>query len=273
MRRSSLCFSAWLTSRRAYSRPASGSWMEHGPTITSRRSSTPSIMARTSSRPRSTTSAALASSGSSAIISCGVGRAVISLTRRFDVDWRFDAGCWVSVAVALMFGVRSGWERAPDQNPPWKWRRAENDLCPVGSEGKLDACQLDAGPSRANEKYAYQRLVMGMTINPPRWIAKSAASHSAGGAPRTGGSANVHLRPPGSVYQGPQVYVRAGPCGLACGLLHRLLGGLAVAFLLDLLQALAPGVRRPDNANDHGGHQSPDHDGADEGHAVLGQQR
>ncbi|BCW79992.1 hypothetical protein NicSoilC5_20110 [Arthrobacter sp. NicSoilC5] len=30
----------------------------------------------------------------------------------------------------------------------------------------MDACQLDAGPSRANEKYAYQRLVMEETINP-----------------------------------------------------------------------------------------------------------
>ncbi|GAA4655472.1 hypothetical protein GCM10025779_15070 [Arthrobacter cryoconiti] len=36
----------------------------------------------------------------------------------------------------------------------------EKILCPVGSEGMLDACQFDAGPSRANEKYAYQRFVM-----------------------------------------------------------------------------------------------------------------
>src|SRR6478736_2525690 len=163
--RSSLCFSAWLTSRRAYSRPALGSWMEQGPTMTSRRSSTPSMMARTSSRPRSTTAAARASSGSFVRSADGVGSGVNSLTRRFEVDLVSLAGA-AAVAV-LMFGVLFQMGSGPGfQNPPEKRRRAENDLCPVGSEGMLDACQLDAGPSRANEKYAYQRLVMEKTISP-----------------------------------------------------------------------------------------------------------
>src|SRR6478735_5532754 len=162
IRRSSRCRSAWLTKRRAYSSPAFGSWMEHGPTITRSRSSTPSRIARTSSRARPTTSEPRASSGNSAIISCGVGSAVNSLTRRLEVD------CWLAGAASILM-VRvlfRGCGAGPDQNPPEKWRRAENDLCPVGSEGKLDACQLDAGPSRANEKYAYQRLVIASTIAP-----------------------------------------------------------------------------------------------------------
>ncbi len=65
-------------------------------------------------------------------------------------------GCFDAHVRGSCSGVRSG----PRSEPAGKWRRAENDLCPVGSEGRLDACQLDAGPSRANEKYAYQRLVM-----------------------------------------------------------------------------------------------------------------
>ena len=98
--------------------------------------------------------------------SWSVGNAVNSLTRRLDVDlpaFGVDVPAVAAVAV-LMFGSCSRWEAGPDQNPPEKWRRAENDLCPVGSEGKLDACQLDAGPSRANEKYAYQRLVIAKTL-------------------------------------------------------------------------------------------------------------
>ena len=112
--RSSLCFSAWLTSRRAYSRPALGSWMEQGPTMTSKRSSTPSMTARTSSRPRATTSASRVSSGSSATMSCGVGSGVNSLTRRLEVD-SWDSGA----ASMLMFGGPvPGCGAGPDQNPP-----------------------------------------------------------------------------------------------------------------------------------------------------------
>ena len=67
MHRFSLSFSRSSTSRVAYSRAATGSWIEHGPTTTSNRSSSPCTMRVAASRALAMTVEISSVSGSSSM--------------------------------------------------------------------------------------------------------------------------------------------------------------------------------------------------------------
>src|SRR5208283_351339 len=76
--RSPACARAAAARRRANSRAAAGSWIEHGPTTTSRRSSWPERMEATSRRAPETSAAPAASSGRRSSRSHGAGRGLPS---------------------------------------------------------------------------------------------------------------------------------------------------------------------------------------------------
>ena len=69
-------------SRRAYSMAAFGSWMEHGPTTTSRRGSSRRRIRCTVSRPRTTVDAAVSRCGSASFSSRGESKGRMVTTRR-----------------------------------------------------------------------------------------------------------------------------------------------------------------------------------------------
>src|SRR6185503_16554043 len=77
-------FSCSAFRRRAYSRPACGSWIEHGPTTTNMRGSLRSRMSHSAVLPFITTSAALSDSGRRACRSAGVGIGSNDVTLTFS---------------------------------------------------------------------------------------------------------------------------------------------------------------------------------------------